>query len=69
MTEVNKNKGGAKLNGLTWITFELASEGTWTAIAKTDDGEMAATGATDREARLALHERLRKLRAYGDPLR
>jgi hypothetical protein len=36
---------------------------------KTADGEMAATGATDREARLALHERLRKLRAYGEPLR
>jgi len=63
MAAINKNTGSAKPNGLTWITFEQASEGTWTAIAKTADGEMAATGATDWEARLALHERLRKLRA------
>ena len=62
MAAINKNAGSAKPK-LTWITFEQASEGIWTAIAKTADGEMAATGATDREARLALHERLRKLRA------
>jgi len=61
MADVNENTGGAKHNKLTWITFERASEGTWTAIAKTDDGEIAAMGSTDWEARLSLHEMLRKL--------
>jgi hypothetical protein len=61
MAVANGNTGRAKPNSLTWITFERAYEGTWTAIAKTDEGEIAATGATDWEARLALHEMLRKL--------
>ena len=66
MAVVNGNTGSAKPNRLTWITFERADERTWTAIAKTDEGEIAATGTTDWEARLALHEMLRKLRPQAD---
>jgi hypothetical protein len=63
MAAFNKAIGGVKPNGLMWITFQEASWGTWAAIAKTDEGEIAARGPTLREARLALHEKLRKLRA------
>jgi len=66
MEDVNGNTGGARPNRLTWITFERASEGTWTAIARTDDGEVVAMGTTDWEARLSLHEMLRKLRPRAD---
>ena len=58
------NTGGPKMNGalinVTSIFFERIIDGSWTATIDTDHGEIAGSGASILEARLALDELLKR---------
>ena len=58
-----------KINGARSIFFDRMPDGTWTAKTDRADGEIAATGASIREARLALDELLRDLPLVLEELR
>ena len=59
---VNGNTSSPKINGAMSICFERMPDGSWTVSTDTDHGEIAATGATMLEARLAFDDLMKKER-------